>query len=201
MTRLMVSLVIFGMLLVAQTAVAQPVTAGAIGGWAGATVTVENFPPEVDPQPGSGGAFGGFVEFRPDGVVSVRTEVLYMARRYELGNDAGFPVTGGTNSIDVPILLCLRTAHAPKVKGVLYGGPHFTFLTNSWQDYRDVRTEFDDQLRNDAGVTVGGGIEVPMRKGDFLLEGRGMFGLRNIWLPVGQSIKVRTFGIFAGYRF
>ena len=182
-------------------AAAQDVAVGVRGGVVWSTLATGGFDDELEPDAGTGGTIGGFVEAGSARMVSFRPEVLVTWRRFTL-SDGETDRDSGATAIDVPLLLCLRTASAARAKGVLFVGPQLSFLTSVWQEVGGVRADIDEAIKDvDAGLTFGGGVEAPAGRGAFLLDARLTIGLKNLWEQEGPTVKSRGFGVMIGYRF
>jgi hypothetical protein len=170
------------------------------GGFVPSTLTTEGFV-GLEADAGAGGAIGGFVDFASGGIVGFRPEVLVTWRRFTL-SDLGEGRRTGSTSIEVPLLLCVRTANTSGTRGVFFAGPQLSFLTAVWQDVEGRRVDLDEAIEDmDAALAIGGGVEVPAGRGALVIDGRVVIGLRNLWEEPGPSVKTRAFAALIGYRF
>lgn len=175
------------------------VAAGVKGGFVSASLSTEGFQ-GLEADAGAGGAVGGFVDFGA-GVVGFRPEVLVTWRRFTL-SDGEESRRSGSTSIEVPLLLCVRTANPTGARGVLFAGPQLNFITSVWQETGGSRSNLDEAIKDwDAGLTFGGGVEIPAGRGAVTFDARMMIGLRNLWEPSGPTIESRAFAALMGYRF
>jgi hypothetical protein len=102
------------------------------------------------------------------------------------------------------LLICVRAPNTSRAKALLFGGPHVNFITDAWQDLGTGagRVDLGDAIVDvDAGVTFGGGVELPAGRGAFLVDARFSIGMRDLWVGEDISIKPRTFSVHLGYRF
>jgi hypothetical protein len=186
-------------LLLPGLAVGQTVRFGVKGGIQKSSLDVEGLVTTV--EAGTGGVVGGLVEIGADRTISFRPEVLLSEHRITL-LDGARPIETGLTSFEIPLLICVRGPKTSRVKALLFGGPHLSFITDAWQDLGTGRVHYDDEVEDvDAGVTFGGGAELPAGRGAFLVDARFSIGMRDLDTNPGLSFKVRVFGVHVGYRF
>lgn len=157
-------------------------------------------------QPRRGAAAGVFLRIRPERLVSLQPELLYVQKGYE--------VTGPTlhlSYVEMPVLIRvdLRDHDASGIRPFLFGGPAPAFLTsctvfgNSVSGpFRDscgessVTSTGDDTSSYDLGVVVGGGIALDR----FAAELRHTHSLVDVgaWGRHGKTTN-RTLTLFLGY--
>jgi hypothetical protein len=187
-------------MLVPGPAAAQDVRVGVKGGLVSASLSVAGFD-GLEADSGVGGAVGGFIDFGSARVVGFRPEVLVTWRRFTLSDVQERRRTGST-SVEVPLLIVLRTTNASGARGVFFAGPQLNFITDVWQELEGTRIDIDEAIKDsDAGITFGGGVDIPAGRGALVLDARVMIGLRNLWEQSGASVKSRGFAALAGYRF
>jgi len=150
----------------------------------GATITTNN------------GFIGGllFGGNRP-GLIGVMAEVLYAKK----GGTATNGVATDLYFIEVPVLLRVNVGAKNINKFSTYGivGPAFDILLKGQQGNLDVKSNYEDL---NLSIVGGGGVEF-LR---FLVEARGMWGVRNINkgnLANTQEIRDRSFALMFGVRF
>jgi len=127
--------------------------------------------------------------------IGLLAEINYLVRR---STDA---VTGAQTDlryIDIPIMLKVNigSTSANGVSFYVFGGPGFDFkVGDSISNLAQVQT----YENFDISLIAGAGVEITR----LLIEGRGMWGLRNIAVNqfAAGNLHSRSFAILAGVRF
>jgi len=136
--------------------VGEPTIVGIVGGWA---INEGLWTPEAEGESVGGVILGGFVNARtPASWFSVRAEVMWVQRGFDVTSVGGDPLTGGVRSDYITFAIHPRASVAlGPVRLHLAGGPTLDQLVQSRVDsslgpilYRDVPTVF--------GVGLGAGL-------------------------------------------
>jgi hypothetical protein len=171
---------------------------------------------DVDSRTALGG--GAFVHV-PLGPVGIQLEVLYMQKGAVLGgNDADLVgMVIALDYIEVPLLVTVPIDVGPSVTPYLFSGPALAFEVGCAfeRDAEGVEASIDctgspaidfelTSKKLDIGLTLGGGLRVPLGPGALLLEGRYTFGLVNINddpVENGDNFKNRSAAGMIGFSF
>lgn len=184
---------------VTSSAAAQEVSAGIRIGVTSATVSVEGltgFEPEART-----GVQGGVWLTLGGRTVRLQPELIVSTRKFLGGTPAG-DVSVKSTVIEVPVLLAARGNADGKVHPLLLVGPSLSFIRNPTQTFGGVETNIDDQLKGtDAGLVIGGGLEVDVTRGALVFDVRYVFGLKNIATAADTTFKTRAWLASVGYRF
>jgi hypothetical protein len=183
----------------AACAFAQQVEGGLKVGITSSTVSatgLEGF----DSDAGIGVLAGGWVSVGRERV-RLQPELLVTTRRFSTPSPEG-TVDVSSRLVEVPVLLLSRWRTDQRTRPLLFGGPYFAFIGKATQTIGGVESDLDAQLKGaDAGVLLGGGIEVGAHRGAIVLETRVTIGLRNLSEIDDVTFKSRTVMASFGYRF
>jgi hypothetical protein len=198
--RASIVVAVLGVCLFSNQAAAQDVGVGVKGGLHRSSLSIEGLP-QLSAEADWGGTFGAFVDIGTDRRISFRPEIQVTWYHFTLSEGTEV-VESGTRSIDLPLLVAARFGNSPRIKGFVVAGPQISFINDAWQQFRGERVDFDDELEDvDGAIVFGGGIELPVERGAFLIEGRVTFGLRDVFKEEAVSVKASALGIHFGYRF
>lgn len=152
---------------------------------------------------------GGFVRIPVTGMFSVQPEALYAQKGtlFELSSvAASAKISFEIDYLEIPVLGYLSFAPDAMVRPFVFGGPFVGIKTRAsavgeFGSTREDFEGFDELIRsNDAGVAVGGGVEI----GRLSVEARYHVGLRDINAepePGDPKLKTRAFSVLVGMRF
>jgi hypothetical protein len=128
---------------------------------------------------------GGYVNLNLSDKFGITPEVLYSVYGSEWDN-----AKVDLSYIAIPVMLRFK----PISLLSLEAGPQFSFLTKAHhEDFGDVK----DQLKNnDFGLAFGAGLHLPL---GFQVGARYILGFTNIMDVSTESVKNRTFQLYAGW--
>jgi hypothetical protein len=167
----------------------------------------------------AGVTFGIGIGFPVSKAISLEVNALYSDRGavfkmwyVESGMD-GFEEAHDLKGVSFPVLI--KAGFLPRPFPYLLAGADLTFiLTHRRQSYLLYNYPYDEQWvltggddfdpstrKWDIGPVVGLGLEIPVSRGIFYLEGRYRIGLTNLYRGVSDvKVCTRSLSIVAGYR-
>lgn len=187
-------------LVLAVPAPAQTVSAGVKGGVVAGRLNVDGAG-AFDTTADAAATAGGFVAVEIGRRLRVQLEVLYAERRF---GSSGLPVELAVRSrgVDVPLLLQVVAPPTRRIRPMAYAGPYVAAISSVRQTASGQSADISDQINDvDAGVTIGGGVEVSAGRGAIVVEARASLGLKELNEAPPPEFRSRAFGLLLGYRF
>lgn len=131
----------------------------------------------------------------------LQPELIFTTRRLTLASPFG-DIGVSSRTVDVPVLVVGRWRADARTRPLLFAGPSFAFISGVTQAMGSTETDISDQIKNvDAGIVIGGGAEIGVRRGAIVLDARFSLGLRDLSEASETTFKSRTVMASFGYRF
>lgn len=139
---------------------------------------------------------GGFLTLSLVPGLAIQPEVLFVQKGSTL-SISDFDTVLALDYIDIPVLVRLSVGGGG-AKVYLFGGPSFNFNLSAETGNDGVTQDLTDDIeKSEIGAVAGLGVEI----GKFLVEGRWIEGLTNVWKDSDAELKNRAFAVMAGIRF
>lgn len=199
------SALVMGALVFAQASAAQSI--GFRVGVSSSNVSTDQVD-LVDTDSRTGFVAGGFLNVGLGDVLSIQPEILYSQKGFGV-SEAGASATAELDYIEFPLLLKASFgSDGQKVRPALFVGGFAAFEASCGVSGEvagiggstDCDVVLDERETTDAGLVFGGGIDVVISEGLFLVvDGRYNLGLLNLDGEVDvASVKSRGFSASAG---
>jgi hypothetical protein len=189
---------------IAIVALAAPGTASAQvqwavkGGYVAASIATDDAV-EIDSDPG--GALGGSIALDLGRGVRFEPEILFTTRRFS-SSGVAVPFAVSARAIEIPLLFHVGFPQGRTVRALLSAGPLVGVITNVTQIENSIESDVSDNVeRIDAGIAVGGGVEISAGRGVLVIEVRSSIGLRQLNKTADPELKSRALFTLIGVRF
>lgn len=146
-----------------------------------------------------GFVFGGFVGVPLGSRVRLQPELLVTERKFSVLGVSPTPSVS-SHAYEMPVFIQVRFGES--TQPFVNAGPQLTIISGVKQRVGGTEFDLSDQIADvDVGVAFGAGVEVPVKRGALVVEGRVQFGFRD--LSEGSETTMRSRGLMAlaGYRF
>jgi hypothetical protein len=192
----------------------SPARSASIKGGVKLGLNFSNFPKvagEADWQVKTGFVAGGCVSFNLFEFFAIQPELLFSwkgAQFQEETSEHFYEQIIGLTYIDLPILAKLTVPLDSRYRPFLYAGPYFglklsatsRITIESASDFIDQETKLDSAKTWDRGLVYGGGIQIILIGGTFVLEARYAMSSASVF-NVGAEKKNKVVSILVGAQF
>ena len=194
------AMVCLGALLMAGPAAAQSVDGGIKAGIVAGRLSLEGAG-GFDTSARTGATGGGFVTFGLGRHWRLQLEALYAERRFR---SSGLPIEIAVRSrgVEVPLLLQVAAPTGRRVRPLAFAGPQVSVVSAVRQTVGGASTDISDSVADlDVAATAGVGLEIGAGRGAVVVDGRVVFGLRELNQAPPPDYRSRAFTLLVGYRF
>ena len=142
---------------------------------------------------------GGFVSVPVGPRVRLQPEFLVTERKFSVRAVSPTPSVS-SRAYEMPVFIQFRFGESSHP--FVNAGPQVTIISSVKQRAGGAEVDISDEIADvDFGVAFGAGVEIPVKRGAIVIEGRVQFGFRD--LSEGSETTMRSRGAMAlaGYRF
>jgi opacity protein-like surface antigen len=196
-TGLTLSVVIISVLIGATNARAQT-HAGFKAGTVNTNLSVSGSA-SFDTDGEFGFVFGGFVSVPLGPRVRLQPEFLVSERTFSISGVSPAPSVSAT-AFEMPVFVQVRFGES--VHPFFQAGPQVNVISSVKQRFGGTEVDLSDQINDvDFGMAIGGGVEIPVKRGALMFEGRAQWGFRDLSVGSETTMRLRGVMVLAGYRF
>jgi opacity protein-like surface antigen len=146
-----------------------------------------------------GFVFGGFVSVPLGPRVRLQPEFIVSERTFSISGVTPAPSVSAT-AFEIPVFVQVRFGKS--VQPFFQFGPQVSVISNVTQRLPGAEVDLSDEINDvDFGMAIGGGVEVPVKRGALLFEGRAQWGFRDLSVGSDTTMRLRGVMVLAGYRF
>ena len=142
---------------------------------------------------------GGFVGIPLGPRVRLQPELLVSERKFSIAGVSP-PLSVSSRAFEMPVFIQARFGES--VQPFIQAGPQVTVISSVKQRFGSNETDISDEIGDvDFGMAIGAGLEVPVKRGALLFEGRAYWGFRDLNLAPETTMRLRGVTVLGGYRF
>ncbi len=194
------AMVCLAALLMAGPAAAQTVDGGIKAGVVAGRLSLDG-EGAFDTTARAGVTGGGFVTVSLGRYWRLQLEALYAERRFR---SSGVPIDIAVRSrgVEVPLLLQVAVPSGRRVRPLAFVGPQVSVVSAVRQTVGGAATDISDRVADlDVAAVAGIGLEVAAGRGAVVVDGRVVFGLKELNEGPPPEYRSRAFTLSLGYRF
>ena len=146
-----------------------------------------------------GFVFGGFVGIPLGPRVRLQPEFLVTGRTFTILAVSPTPSVSSV-AYEMPVFLQVRFGES--TQPFVQVAPQLTIISNVKQRVGGMEFDISDDIADvDVGLAIGAGVEVPVKRGALVFEGRVQWGFRDLSAGSDTTMHSRGAMLLAGYRF
>lgn len=142
---------------------------------------------------------GGFVGIPIAPRVRLQPELLVSERKFTIAGVSP-PLAISSRAFEMPVFIQARFGKS--VQPFIQAGPQVTVISSVKQRFGSNESDISDEIGDvDFGMAIGAGLEVPVKRGALLFEGRAHWGFRDLNMAPETTMRLRGVTVLGGYRF